>query len=659
MVSTRYIGRTARLSPHQYTDPSRVSLDEVVGLWAEQAESIIGWSVLPSLVCARNFEEVAEAAGLYTDRGKLAALKTLLRDRAKAALDATRRGPRKMDWAAAKEAPAAELDTAADRQEAMSRFKSARMALGCDPTVFFASLQQSLDLALPALDGASRHQLLSDQFVEGVQPALGAQLRLTRATGQLNVERLVHLARELAEATLATFQSQENRQDSTVEDLKNKLDQPTEQLAAVTTESRRHARTSRCYKCGMPGRWRKQCPCTRPLVHNKILEYSSFPGLGDKSVQHTFLISPDVEQTILGADFLKSTDSVIDLKHGKLVTSYGAVKLEGYPSTAASNLHVRKLPSCNVPSVQSVVKEYSELFTGDEDPFGFCPWNENETPLSSKSSDWVWRSWYRPRNVVVGFADKPKFAADRALSSSKRGQGTGVCRSTDQSHPVLWYALCTHTVKCHTFGYTVTKNASYNPGERTGNRVAYLKNCISSNFSVANEISALICKARVAFANLKHLEHQSGVSMNVKERVQEVAVRAVLFHGCETWSAREAELKHSQVFENRCLRIIARVARCRRIRKDRNRRSLTVYRRKNCLPIGPNLASFRLCSCIGDGKFGLIVDTTPYIHAFTSPAHRVLQGTSSLRRVRQVWGERASVIDCGVTSEDRCGIARS
>ncbi|GAA50446.1 gap-Pol polyprotein, partial [Clonorchis sinensis] len=279
-----------------------------------------------------------------------------------------------------------------------------RMEPGCDPTVFFASLRQSLDRALPGLDGASRHRLISDQFVEGVQPALGAQLRLARATGQLSVEELVHLARELAEAPLATFQSQENRRDSTVEDLKNKVDQPTEQLAAVKTESRRHARTSRCYKCGTPGHWRSQCPRTRPLVHNKILEYYSFAEwaaissliqttiqavieiegkrelfliirgaevslgrrgnqaerrpcalavravgeyrlkidglsmhairLGNKSVQHTFLTSPDIEQTILGADFLKSTDSVIDLKQGKLMTSYGVVKLEGYPSTA-------------------------------------------------------------------------------------------------------------------------------------------------------------------------------------------------------------------------------------------------------------------------------------------------------------------------------------
>ncbi|TGZ60961.1 hypothetical protein CRM22_008258 [Opisthorchis felineus] len=401
-----------------------------------------------------DFEDVAEAAGLETDRGKLAALKTLLRGRAKAALDAARRGPRKMDWAAAKEALAAEFDTPADRQEAMRRFKTASMGPGCDPTVFFASLQQLLDRALPELDGVSRQQLLSEQFVEGVHPALRAQLRLARATGQLSVEHLVHLARELAEAPLATLQSQENRDESTVEDLKNKVDQLAGQLAAIKTESRRHARMSRCYRCGMHGHWKNQCPHTRPPVHNKTLDYSSFPGwvaisavtqatiqavveidgkkelclidtgagvslrrrgneavckpcalavravggyqlkidglsmhsmrLGDRSVQHEFLISPDIEQTILGADFLRGTESVVDLKRGKLVTKYGAVKLEGYPSTAVNELHVRKLPSCNMPSVQSVVEEYSELFTGEEDPFGFCSWIEHEIPLSSE-----------------------------------------------------------------------------------------------------------------------------------------------------------------------------------------------------------------------------------------------------------------------------------
>ncbi|GAA53841.1 hypothetical protein CLF_111286 [Clonorchis sinensis] len=105
-----------------------------------------------------------------------------------------------------------------------------------------------LALWTASLGGVSRQHLLSDQFAEGMQPALGAQLRLARATGQLSVKELVHPARELAEAPLATLQSQNNREDSTVEDLKNKLDQLVERLAAIKTEVRRQARTSLCVR---------------------------------------------------------------------------------------------------------------------------------------------------------------------------------------------------------------------------------------------------------------------------------------------------------------------------------------------------------------------------------------------------------------------------
>ncbi|GAA54960.1 gap-Pol polyprotein [Clonorchis sinensis] len=261
--------------------------------------------------------------------------------------------------------------------------------------------------------------LLSDQFVEGVQPALGAQLRLARATGQLSVKELVHLARELAEEPPATLQSQEKKDGSPVDELQTRVDQLAEQLAAMKMESRRHARTSRCYNAltqatiqtlieidekrelclidtgaGVSLRQRgnqaERRPCALAVrtVGGYRLKIDGLSmhsiRLGDKSLQHTFLISPDIEETILGADFLRSTDSVVDLKQGKLVTRFGAVKLEDYPSTTISKLHVRKLPSCNLLSVQSVVREYSELFTGDEDPFGFCPWIEHEIALSSE-----------------------------------------------------------------------------------------------------------------------------------------------------------------------------------------------------------------------------------------------------------------------------------
>ncbi|KER26334.1 hypothetical protein T265_14019, partial [Opisthorchis viverrini] len=134
-----------------------------------------------------------------------------------ATLGAHRGGPRKVGWVAAKEAPAAGFDTPADRQDTIRRFKTSRMGPGCDPTVFFASLQQSLDRALPGPDGVSLQQLLSDQFVEGMQPALGAHLRLAGVTGQVCVEELVYLAGELAEDPLATLQSQEKTNDSLVE----------------------------------------------------------------------------------------------------------------------------------------------------------------------------------------------------------------------------------------------------------------------------------------------------------------------------------------------------------------------------------------------------------------------------------------------------------
>ncbi|GAA49682.1 hypothetical protein CLF_103423 [Clonorchis sinensis] len=182
---------------------------------------------------------------------------------------------RMLDWAAAKEAVTTGFDTAANCQEAMRWFKAARMEHECYLTVFFASLQQSFDRALLGLDEVSRQQLLSDQFVEGVQPALNAQLRLTSGT------------------------------------------------------------------CRLSG----------------------------KSVQHALPIIPDIEQTILAADFLVSVVSVVDPKRVKLVANYGAARLESYPSTVVRELQARKLLSCNMPSVQSVVEEYPELFTGDDDPF--------------------------------------------------------------------------------------------------------------------------------------------------------------------------------------------------------------------------------------------------------------------------------------------------
>ncbi|VDP77274.1 unnamed protein product [Echinostoma caproni] len=78
------------------------------------------------------FEDVAELAGIRTDRGKLTALLAILKNGARAVLDAARRGPEKMEWAAAKSALIAGFDTPADRQDALRRFKTVQLGVSED-----------------------------------------------------------------------------------------------------------------------------------------------------------------------------------------------------------------------------------------------------------------------------------------------------------------------------------------------------------------------------------------------------------------------------------------------------------------------------------------------------------------------------------------------
>jgi len=99
-------------------------------------------------------------------------------------------------------------------------------------------------------------------------------------------------------------------------------------------------------------------------------------------------------------------------------------------------------------------------------------------------------------------------------------------------------------------------------------RFTYLGSCISSDCSVANEVDARISKARVAFANLRHLWRQKGISLSLKGRVYGTTVRAVLLYGSETWSLRAEDLRRLRVFDNRCLRAIAGVGWRQRVRNE-------------------------------------------------------------------------------------------
>ena len=76
---------------------------------------------------------------------------------------------------------------------------------------------------------------------------------------------------------------------------------------------------------------------------------------------------------------------------------------------------------------------------------------------------------------------------------------------------------------------------------------------------LSDEISARIQKARLAFANLRHLWRRRDIHLSIKGRVYCAAVRSVLLYGCETWLLRVEDTCNLLVFDHRCLRNIARI----------------------------------------------------------------------------------------------------
>ena len=94
--------------------------------------------------------------------------------------------------------------------------------------------------------------------------------------------------------------------------------------------------------------------------------------------------------------------------------------------------------------------------------------------------------------------------------------------------------------------------------ERVDN-FTYLGSLISPNGLVSDEISARIQKARLAFANLRHLWRRRDIRLSIKGRVYCAAVRSVLLYGCETWPLRVEDTRRLLVFDHRCLRNIARI----------------------------------------------------------------------------------------------------
>ncbi|VDP56181.1 unnamed protein product [Schistosoma mattheei] len=88
-------------------------------------------------------------------------------------------------------------------------------------------------------------------------------------------------------------------------------------------------------------------------------------------------------------------------------------------------------------------------------------------------------------------------------------------------------------------------------------RFTYLTSLISHCVLVCDEISAPIHKARLAFANWRHLWRRRDIRLSNKGSVYFSAVRSVLFYSSETWPVRVEDIRISLAFDHRCLRSIA------------------------------------------------------------------------------------------------------
>ncbi|KAA3672330.1 uncharacterized protein DEA37_0007373 [Paragonimus westermani] len=87
----------------------------------------------------------------------------------------------------------------------------------------------------------------------------------------------------------------------------------------------------------------------------------------------------------------------------------------------------------------------------------------------------------------------------------------------------------------------------------------YVGSTISSACNVADEISARIAKARVAFSKLRHLWRRKDVRLSLKGRVYNACVLFILLYGSETWPVHMGDINRLSVFDHRCPRRLAHI----------------------------------------------------------------------------------------------------
>ena len=89
---------------------------------------------------------------------------------------------------------------------------------------------------------------------------------------------------------------------------------------------------------------------------------------------------------------------------------------------------------------------------------------------------------------------------------------------------------------------------------------AYLGSIIDNTGGTEVDITARIHKAQISFCALNKIWHSTAYSTQPKLRIFKTNVKAFLLYSCETWKTSKCVTAKLQVFINKCLRKILRIA---------------------------------------------------------------------------------------------------